>query len=312
MAVIDHFYDHPPEFIYTFNPRGNAANLIFNSFPSALAPGGNPILNNFKALDRLTHDWAESREDTRAQATALVTIVLGMSSLSFAARKHFSAAIRRGIFRFLEISTPAEIILTDVGSIAGIEKFLERVSAAPTGTKGIIEQRVTDFLAAVLHMDAKWRSRGQGDPVNATNSSSRKLGDCDFQDATERVCHAVESHAGRLTDIYVDEHLRTLRLNLPKRIEEWSGVSDVGYWSLDITFIVHEDARTNRATSVSLEVRSDLNVVTFEEISSRIMEIAETHPQEALALFNRWVVSALNSRNTPHETKKKAQLIFSD
>ena len=63
VAVVDHFYDHPSEYIYTFKPRGVVANLIFGNFPTKLAPGGNPMLNNFKAVNRLTHDWAESRDE---------------------------------------------------------------------------------------------------------------------------------------------------------------------------------------------------------------------------------------------------------
>lgn len=310
VAVIDHFYDHPPEFIYTFNPRGNAANRIFDSFPSTLAPGGNPILNNFKALDRLTHDWAESREDTRTQATALVTIILGMSSLSFAARRDFSAAVRRAIFRFIEISTPSEIILPEITTISEIRTFLGNVSATPTGTKGIIEQRVTDFLAAMQHTDSAWRSRGLGDPVNASNSSSRKLGDCDFQNAAERICDAVESHAGRLTDIYVDEHLRTLRLNLPKRLEEWSGISEVEDWTLKLTFLVHEDARSSPGVA-HLDVQFEMDVMTFRELSDRVLAASENDAEITIRIFNRLVVYSLNSRNTPHTAKEKARALFS-
>ncbi len=254
VAVVDHFYDHPSEYIYTFKPRGRVAGLIFGSFPSGLAPRGNPILNNFKAVNRLTHDWAESRDDNREQAESLVRIVLGLSSLPYPARKRLSAIIRRGLFRLIDINTPTTIHWPDTGGLAEVERFLENVSSVPTNTRGIIEQRVTDFLGAMAHRGPDWRSRGLGDPVNASNTASRKLGDCDFQHAGRRECHAYESHAGRLTDVYLNEHTRTLRLNLPAREAEWNAISDIGDWSIVITFIAHEDARSAGDQSITTDV----------------------------------------------------------
>ena len=51
ICVVDQFYDHPPEFIYTVKPRGEVVNLIFGVFPPELVPGGNPMLNSFKAVN---------------------------------------------------------------------------------------------------------------------------------------------------------------------------------------------------------------------------------------------------------------------
>lgn len=310
VSVVDHFYDHPPEFIYTFKPRGVVANCVFAKFPAQLAPGGNPMLNNFKAVDRLTYDWAESREDNRIHATALVTVVLGLSSLSFPARKQLSGTIRRGIFRFIEVKTPAQINIPTASEIGQIKTFLENVAAAPTGTRGIIEQRVTDFLGVMSHRDITWRSRGLGDPVNASNTASRKLGDCDFQNAVTHRCHAIEAHAGRLTDVYLDEHLRTLRLNLPKRIGEWSGISEISDWSLEVTFIAHEDARSAPSDTLQLEVPCLLKVKTFAQAAAIVLETATDKAEPCLAIFNKWVVAQLNASNTPHYAKRKALELF--
>lgn len=310
VSVADHFYDHPPEFIYTFKPRGVVANRVFAKFPAQLAPGGNPILNNLKAVDRLTFDWAESREDNRIQAAALVTVVLGLSSLSFPARKQLSGTIRRGIFRFIEVKTPAEITIPVASGFDQIRTFLENVAAAPTGTRGIIEQRVTDFLGAISHRETAWRSRGLGDPVNASNTASRKLGDCDFQNATTHRCHAIEAHAGRLTDVYLDEHLRTLRLNLPKRIIEWSGISEISEWSMEVTFIAHEDARSTSAETLPLEIPCHLKVETFAQASAAILATAADDPDLCIAIFNSLIITPLNAPNTPHYAKKKTLELF--
>lgn len=310
VSVVDHFYDHPPEFIYTFKPRGVVANRVFAKFPAQLAPGGNPMLNNFKAVDRLTYDWAESREDNRIQATALVTVVLGLSSLSFPARKQLSGTIRRGIFRFIEIKTPAEITIPAASGLDQVRTFLENIAAAPSGTRGIIEQRVTDFLGAMSHRDTAWRSRGLGDPVNATNTASRKLGDCDFQNAITHRCHAIEAHAGRLTNVYLDEHLRTLRLNLPKRITEWSGISEISEWSMEVTFIAHEDARSAPADSLPLDIPCCLKVETFAHASAAVLAAVLDESALCLTIFNRLVIAPLNATNTPHHAKRKALELF--
>lgn len=310
VSVVDHFYDHPPEFIYTFKPRGVVANRVFAKFPAQLAPGGNPMLNNFKAVDRLTYDWAESREDNRIQAVSLVTVVLGLSSLSFPARKQLSATIRRGIYRFIEVKTPAKITIPPAIRFDQIRVFLENVASAPTGTRGIIEQRVTDFLGAMSHKDTAWRSRGLGDPVNASNTASRKLGDCDFQNAITHRCHAIEAHAGRLTDVYLDEHLRTLRLNLPKRMIEWSGISEISEWSMEVTFIAHEDARTATAETIPLEISCHMKVETFTQASAAILTVALDNPEPCLTLFNRLVIVRLNAPNTPHYAKRIALDLF--
>jgi len=309
-CVVDHFYDHPSEFIYTFKPRGSVANLIFGTFPPQLAAGGNPMLNNFKAVNRLSHDWAESRDDNRDQAIALVNVVLGLSSLSYPARKQLSATIRRGILRFIEIKTPTALRIPKAATIGVIEKFLRSVAQSPTNTRGIIEQRITDFLSVVQHRDTAWRARGLGDPVNASNTSSRKLGDCDFQNAATQDCHAVEAHAGRLTDIYLHEHLRTLRLNLPKRIDEWSGISEIAEWKLEVLFVVHENALSTNLIPLGLGIPCQLKITTFAEACEEALGIAPGMRDDALKVFNRWVVQPLNAPNTPHSVKKKALELF--
>ena len=310
VSVVDHFYDHPPEFIYTFKPRGTVANLVFSKFPAQLAPGGNPMLNNFKAVDRLTYDWAESREDNRIQALALVTVIMGLSSLSFPARKQLSGIIRRGLLRFIEVKTPAEITIPIARDFDEIRIFLQNVAASPTETRGIIEQRVTDFLSAMSHREAAWRSRGLGDPVNASNTSSRKLGDSDFQNSITHQCHAYEAHAGRLTNVYLEEHLRTLRLNLPKRIDEWSGISDIGEWTMKVTFLAHEDARSNPANILPTAIPCSLDVITFSAASSAFLSATGQDQAICLEFFNELVVGPLNASNTPHQAKRKTQELF--
>lgn len=312
ICTINHFRDHPPEFIYTFKPRGAVANTIFDVFPSELAPRGNPILNNFKAVDRISADWAESRDDNREKARALVTIVETLSAMPFSPRRQISALIRQALIRYIEINTPATIHFEVIADLSVATRFLQRVAAAPTNTEGVIEQRVVDFLSTMEFGLPDWRPQGLGDSVNATNSSSRKLGDCDFQNVSQRRCIAVEAHAGRLTDVYVREHLRTLRLNLPARLEEWSRISEAFEWQLSLRFIVHSDARSGAVALPLGIMNASLEVMTFADQLERMIPLMEAGGNRVMELFNRWVVEPLDSRNTPFTTKVKTVSLFED
>jgi hypothetical protein len=310
ISTVDHFYDHPPEFIYTFKPRGEVANLIFGVFPHELAPGGNPMLNNFKAVNRITLDWADSRPDNREQARALVEIVEGLSSLTYSPRVQISSLLRTAIVRYIEINTPAPIQIEQQTDFEAIKRFIRGVSISQTCTRGVIEQRVVDFLTAIEYPLPEWRSRGLGDPVNASNSSSRKLGDCDFQNISERKCVAVEAHAGRLTDVYVREHLRTLRINLPSRLEEWSLISELSEWRLHLRFLVHEDARSDAEIPIHDVVGGPIEVLTYMQYFEKLLPIMESDIQGTIHLFNHWVITVLDASNTPLATKQTANSLL--
>jgi|GEM_PF-1666304 len=314
IATIAHFYDHPPEYLYTFQPRGAVANSIFAIFPSNLAPSGNPILNNFKAIDKLSFDWSEPRTDNYQQARAFVEIVLGLSSLSHSSRKAMAASIRYLLIRYIDIRTPRDIELPEVLNTSRIFDFVAKVARRETQTGGVIEQRVTDFLASVTHEGGVWRSRGIGDPVNATNTSSKKLGDCDFQNSLNCECIAIESHAGKLTPIYINEHLRTLKRNISARLEEWEHIDDLPHWSLTLLFIVHEDASANYVFDLdNIGVRSSITIKTYAQMLEEIKGNTTILDSVILKFFNTCVIDRINASNTPYATKRKTEdLLKSD
>ena len=114
------------------------------------------------------------------------------------------------------------------------------IANGPTGTLGILEQRALSAVSACLHSEREgWRARGLSDPVNATNLSKRKLGDFDFQHAGQLRVTAYAAHAGELSSIYVESHLRTVRRVLPLRTEEWQGIADPADWSVCLNFVSH-------------------------------------------------------------------------
>ena len=304
LCVITEYFDHPCEYLYTFKPRGRVANLVFDVFPSTVAPAGNPVLNNFKAIDRLSFDWSKSRDDNRSQAQALVDVVLALSSLSHSPRKLLARRIRAAIFRYIDIKTPQELVLEKVERFSEIAGFLSCAAEANTQTAGIIEQRVVDFVMAYNHLSEQWKSRGLGDPVNATNTSSKKLGDCDFQDIVRCQCAAAEAHGGKLTDIYVEDHLRTMRRNLSARLAEWELVSDVDQWHTKLFFIAHEIACATERPG-GLPDRFEIEKITYAEFLAPIIEFDEGDDSDLVFLFNTWVIDILNKDNVPHRVKER-------
>ncbi len=304
LCVITEYYDHPLEYLYTFKPRGNVANAIFEVFPSVMASTGNPILNNFKAIDRLSHDWARSRDDYPMQAQALVDIVFGLSSLSYSSRRYLAGKIRAGLLKFIEIKTPQALIIPEVTSLKEIRELIALISAEETNTKGVIEQRVCDFLSQLIYPQDEWRPRGLSDPVNATNTASLKLGDVDFQRVEVRRCAAIEAHAGKLTPVYLQEHFRTLRKNLSSRMEEWKRIADLNEWKLDMVFVVHENACTNDNAIPGVTIDNSLEILTYREFSERAMLDRNGQEEEIISLFNEFVVGVLNRDNVPHQVKQ--------
>ena len=172
------------------------------------------------------------RRDYLPASTALFEIIDGLEQLGFAARKDLSAWIRRWLHRVVRLTRGVAQTVPDPPSEEEVESVIAAVAAGAIQTFGVLEQRLTDVLALSAHPLADgWRSHGIGDSVNASNVSRRKVGDAEFQQATAKTVVAYESHAGRLTDVYVDGHVETLRRVIPLRAEEWERVAPRGEWN---------------------------------------------------------------------------------
>lgn len=240
-TVAEH-YDHALASIYEFNPRGKAPDWLFAQYPAALEVAGNPFLNNAKSVDALGFEWARSKKPAQAQqAFALVAIIRGLDSMGFSARRELAAWLRRLLLRRIRIARGYEIELPSRLRHRQLDALLAAVATRETGTRGILEQRLVDAVASLRHPSPMWLSRGLLDSVNATNSSRRKCGDCDFQNASEARVVAYEAHAGRLTDIYIQGHLRTLEAVLRERSIEWEeNVGPALDWEVNVIFVAHE------------------------------------------------------------------------
>jgi hypothetical protein len=289
------FYDHSMLDLYEFKPRGNAGEWLFEQYPAALAPSGNPFLNNAKAVGTMDRTWANSRDDTdRPGAIALFNILSGIDTMNYAARRELARSIRAWIFLFLRLSDTIGTQLPESITPQDINQLLARVRQSNTATLGIIEQRLLDAISRRLHPGLP--SRGLGDSINATNVSARKLGDCDYQDADKKRLRifAYEAHGGTLTNTYIEGHLRTLGKVVPLRRAELESVADIGDWQASVTFVAHQFVGT-QPVSVNIEgLRIAINVTTFADLFESFQI-----DDDLVAQINNLFLPPLRERRTP-------------
>jgi hypothetical protein len=295
-------FDHALRHVYEFSPRGAAMDSLADKYPSALLPTGSTVLNNMKSVYSLDHNWAAGRKPSlRRQAHALADIIQGLDTMAYLGKRELALWLRMWLIRAVRSLEPPDHRV-DALTPDSIRHVFDWVGAEPSGTRGVIEQRVVDAVSSAAHTQPDWYARGVGDPVNATNLSRRKLGDCDFQRTEQHTVVAYEAHAGLLTPLYVDEHVRTLGRILPLRYEEeWAPIHDTpGDWGVQIVFVATQVAAElcQRNETIAPGVSCRLDFKTFAEF------LADVNAEEILTTFNERVVDQLNESGTPLEFRR--------
>jgi len=298
-CTIAEFYDHALSILYEFNPRGQAADWLFDRYPPSITAAREPFVNNAKSVDEMTRAWATSKRRNPAierQAHALVSIVNGLDSMGFAARRELASWLRRLLVRRIRLAEGTEVSLPDELSPAQMRAFVDAVAAGETGTRGILEQRAVDAVSALRHPSPKWVSRGLLDSVNATNISSRKLGDCDFQSGDDLEVVAYEAHAGRLTDIYIQSHIRTLKAVLPQRVAELEeNFGTYPNWTVTVIFVAHAIDVSEMAPQEIEGVTVKIKSITYEEFLADL----DFDASGTGAALNAYVRAPLAASRTP-------------
>jgi hypothetical protein len=299
-CVVAEFFDHALTILYEFAPRGAVAEWVFAQYPDDLSGAGNPFLNNAKAVDRLDAAWARAkdRQGLLSPASALFEIIAGLEVMGFAARQELAGWLRRWLLRMVRLTRPLAQAVPDLPTVEAIDALLDAVATAETRTAGIIEQRLVDALALNRHLEHHgWRGHGVGDSVNASNVSRRKLGDCEFQNASKREVIAYEAHAGNLSQVYVDGHAQTLRRVVPMRIEEWERIADLEDWKIEVVFVAHSFS----CPPTDLQIDGMQVAVRFVEYSAFIADGSTA--REMTELFAVHVNARLNERRTPQRVR---------
>lgn len=302
-CVIAEYYDHTLSTIYEFKPRGQASDWLFDRYPDSLEVAGNPFLNNAKSVDELGEEWARSKKPAqKTEAYALVRVIEGLDSMGFAARRELASWLRQLLVRRIRLAEGVSITLPDFLTPAEVRRLFDAVASSETGTRGILEQRLVDAVCSLRHPGPEWISRGLADSVNATNMSRRKCGDCDFQNAAKQLVVAYEAHAGRLTDLYIRAHVRTLAGVLAHRTQEWA--ENVGpdlEWKVSVVFVAHEVD----LTEMPLPAAFDGAVVELETTTYReLLEDLDENDPVVRAAVQEYVLKPLALRRTPDSVRQ--------
>lgn len=295
-STVAEYFDHAVTDLYEFSPRGQAANWLFEQYPTAMASAGNPFLNNAKSVEKVDQSWVRSKKpNERPGAAALLDVLSGMEEMGFAARRELARWIRLWLHRIFRFAAPLEVAFPNSLTPSQVESLFRLLRHGNTLTYGILEQRVVDCAASLSHpIGQGWRPKGLGDSVNATNLSQRKLGDCDFQNSELRQIIAYESHGGVLTDVYVREHFRTLDKAIQMRKEELLGVADLCEWEVIVKFVAHQ-VTANLPSEIFIQgLRVRPIAISFVELIDNISGLAGLHET-----INAYVAGPLGERRTP-------------
>jgi hypothetical protein len=304
LCTVTEFYDHPPEFLYEFSPRGSMADEIFGRYPIGLAPAGNPVLNNFKAVEAADMAWARSRPSHKS--VALVQLLEGLSKMPYGPRKDLAAWIRQWLVRAVSLldNAPVRLINVPAATAESVWRLFDWVSAGNTESAGAVEQRTVDALSALCHPTVDgWRERGIGDATTISNLSRKKMGDIEFQDSATRRVEAFEPHGGRLSVAYLEGHIRSSRRVIVQRLEGWRSLADLAEWSIVVRFIAHDLPQSLRVPDpVAVEgVRLEITVETFESFIDQSTTAAS--PEDLLAAVSEYVFAAMNRPQVPQSLR---------
>jgi hypothetical protein len=278
--------------LYEFNPRGRIAEWLFDQYPDALVSASNPFLNNAKSVERIDPAWVRSKKKgERPGANALFLILHSLDTLGFAARQELASWTRRWIHRLFKYTGDVTVEIPTL-TAENIKALLANLSKRETNTLGIIEQRIVDAVTRSGH-GADWIPRGLRDSVNSTNISQRKLGDVDYQNVNERAVIAYEAHAGKLTKVYLDGHLRTLAKAMALRQEEWALFSDPQAWKAKLVFIAHEFEVQEDIVVNICGINIDVEMVTYHDFLKGVVA------EDVADFVTEYVTAQLNQRRTP-------------
>lgn len=297
-------FNHRLTNAYEFAPRGEPVLWLSAEYNGAgLDVGMSPFLNNAKSVDTLDLAWAASKKKKeRHAARALVDLLSELDCLSDPSRSAAGQYLRALLHRMLRISFQTNTALTaplpqlDAESA---QKILAGVAAGNTGTRGVIEQRLTDCIALREAGDlTRWRQRGFGDSVFTTNTSQKKLGDAELKHVTENRIVAVEAHGGRLTEKYVQDHLFTMRNVLPLRLEELEDRAPIGDWSLELQFFAHDLEAGLSEHHIVEGLPVNINYRRYADISGMVADA------DFLALLRTYFTEPLNAVHVHSRTRQ--------
>ncbi len=307
VLTVCELYDHPPAVVYEFKPRGEAMKSLQARNP-LYAARGSAALNVAKAAVALDDRWAWGRKgNRRGDALALVAIFQGLEQMHYPARRELASWLRQWIVRMHARNSGNERWLDGVSAGSDAIQLIEALAAQPTHTSGTIEQRVVDALTVVLHPHEEWVSRGRKDSVCATNTSRKKMGDCEYVRRSHTSIAAYEAHAGIVTDAYIDEHAASLEKVINARSEDLEARAPVEAWNILVTFVAHQSRASRQFEEKHIgDFVVGFEVVDYAEMLERVqsrLDSLDDGLSQFVGAVNDNVVGPLNEIWTPQSTR---------
>lgn len=300
-CVIAEFYDHAMMDLYEFSPRGNTAKWLFEKYPHAIAGADNPFLNNAKSVEVIDVSWVRAKKRReRSGARAIYNLLSSLDTLGFAGKREVARVIRLWLHRIIRRATEEPFDLPSNFTPQQVRRLIEEAGEGNTRSFGIIEQRLVDAAATLIHPEL--RSRGVRDSVNATNVSSKKFGDCEFINPRNLEIHAYESHGGSLSDVYIEQHLYSLRKTVEARAGELSAVADPSLWRIVINFVAHDISDASPSEKIVSGVRVEVVPVTFRALLREIVNIDEVR---LCGAFEDFVLQPMRESRTPASARRR-------
>lgn len=258
----------PGKAVYECAPRGQAVKALWNDMYKP--DQENPYLNNAKSVYSLDEAWAETKlsRDTQNGSLLLAGAFEILSELPYSTRRSVAHIIRCYLV-LMSSKNRASSPLRRAGRDE-IGAFVGSVSKANSLTRGVLDQRLVDFLTMCSHDDGTWSVRGLGSSVNESNTSARKYGDVEFTNADGHTIQAFEAHGGGLRDEYVEDHVRSLHATVAYYKKD-ARERGTGYdWKVEIVYVAHDISRMSRFHSgyqmVIEEVPFTFRFLSFEDL----------------------------------------------
>lgn len=239
LEMVDRF---PGRAIYECTPRSSNVKALWNSMYHPTQE--NPYLNNAKSVYSLDEAWAETK---LSRQTGNGSIMLAdafdiLAELPYTTRRRVAHVIRCYLILIADsrqVKTPLEPISRD-----SIKAFIRCVGAANSLTKGVLDQRLVDFLTRCVHPKEDWFARGLGSSANETNAAGRKYGDVEYLELSGRShIEAYEAHGGSLRDEYILAHINSLHETVLYHKQEAKLRNEPYDMTVRVTYVAHDVSR---------------------------------------------------------------------
>ncbi|WP_322354117.1 hypothetical protein [Paratractidigestivibacter sp.] len=296
----------PGRAIYEHSPRSSKVKALWNEMYNPTQE--NPYLNNAKSVYSLDEAWAETKlsPSTGNGSLMLADAFDIMAELPYTTRRRVAHVIRCYLVLMAsetQASTPLPPATPD-----NIRALVTRVCESNSCTKGVLDQRLVDFLTMCSHEYAGWTVRGLGSSVNESNASGRKFGDVEYMSLVDKgKMEAYEAHGGGLRDEYVTDHVHSLAATVEYFKKDYEERGEKYERDVEIVYVAHDTSRLERYKNGHQEMIDDIpfefRFITFKQLVDEAGGMDDVCEQTEL--YDRLIHSRISRLPDAYMLKRK-------